>query len=131
MNNITLIGRATKDIELKTTQSGKNVVSFTLAVPKRFKRDETNWIPVVAWEKQAEILSKYVAKGNMVCVRGELTSRQYESNSEKRTAYEVLVDEVELIGGKGENSASDGGSVNWQRTTPQFEDVTDEDDLPF
>ena len=56
MNTVIIIGRTTSDIELKTTNSGKMVCSFTLAVPKNFKKDEANFIPVVFWEKQAEAL---------------------------------------------------------------------------
>lgn len=133
MNSITIIGRTTSELELKTTNSGKMFCSFTLAVAKRFKREETNFIPVVAWEKQAEILSKYVSKGNLVGIRGELTSRKYEDNNgNKRTVYEVLAEEVELIGGEGntENAAPSDNAPAF--TAPaQFEDVTDDEALPF
>ena len=75
MNTIILLGRTTASIELKQTQTGKSVAGFTLAVKRPYAKDTTDFIDVVCWEKKAEIASKYVNKGDQVCVRGSLATR--------------------------------------------------------
>ena len=68
VNSVILIGRLTKDPEIKKTSSGKSVASFTLAVNQRFNRDKTDFINCVAWEKTADYLGNYVKKGNLIAV---------------------------------------------------------------
>ena len=149
MNTVIIIGRTTSDIELKTTNSGKYVCSFTLAVPKNFKKDEANFIPVVFWEKQAEALSKYVKKGQQIAVMGELTSRQYEQDGKTRTTYEVLGTQFTFCGAKQDGTtnptpkAENGTQGNTEapmtyipdaympKAAPAFEEISDDSDLPF
>lgn len=138
MNTIMIIGRTTSEIEIKQTPNGKAVASFTLAVPKRFKRDEANFIPVVAWEKQAELLSQYVGKGQQIAIRGELASRKYEDKQgQKRTAYEVVAEEIFFCDTKNKsesaNASAQTGYVpeSLPDVEPNFEEIAEDEALPF
>lgn len=123
MENIMIIqGRLTADPELKTTTSGANVTSFTLAVDRNTADKKTDFIPVVAWNKTAEFVCNYFGKGDMAIVEGSLQSRRWEDkNSEKRTAYECVANRVHFCGGKAKNESAD---VNTAADD-------DEEDLPF
>lgn len=129
MNRIILIGRTTKETELKQTTNGKSVVSFTLAVNRRFAKDKADFIPCVAWDKTAEFIGKYVGKGQMIAVAGELQLRDYtDKNDQKRTVAEVIVDEVQFAGDKPKTS--ENGNII--ASAHDFEEVSAEDDtLPF
>ena len=99
MNKVILMGRLTKDPELRRTNtSGIPVVSFTLAVDRRFKSQngerETDFISLIAWRQQAEFVAKYLHQGSKICVVGTLQTRSYEKNGEKRYVTEVVVEEV-------------------------------------
>lgn len=97
MNSINLVGRLTADPELKTTNSGKSVCSFTLAVSRPRVKDTTDFINVVAWNQSAEYLANYGHKGSLVAVTGVLTSRKYDDkDGNHRTAFEVVCDSVSL-----------------------------------
>lgn len=103
LNCVCLTGRLTRDPELRTTTTGKQVVSFTVAVQKRFKpQDESqpdaSFIDCVAWGQQAEFLSNYGAKGRMVGVTGRLEQRKYQAqDGTNRNVVEVVVDNVQLL----------------------------------
>lgn len=113
MNIIVLIGRLCKEPELKSTNSGKSVVTADLAVNRPFSKDTTDFIPVVLWEKNAEFVGRYAHKGSRVAVSGKLTTRKYQDkDGNNRVAYEVVADSVELMDSKAENSASDGRNAN-------------------
>lgn len=124
MNKVCLMGRLAADVELRSTQSGKSVCSFTLAVDRRGKDAGTDWIDCVAWEKTAEHISKYFAKGQRMAVTGKLQTRSYEDKEgKKRKATEVVVEEVGFCG-KAEGKA--------QSTPAEFLPmVSDDGDLPF
>jgi single-strand DNA-binding protein len=92
MNNIQLLGRITKDLELKTTTTGKPVCSFDIAVTRKFDKEITYFIPCVAWNKTCETMCKFVKKGQLIAIDGSLYTRKYEDkNGNNRTAYEVNV----------------------------------------
>ena len=92
MNNIQLLGRITKDLELKTTTSGKSVCSFDIAVTRKFNKEITDFIPCVVWDKNCETMCKFVKKGQLIAIDGSLYTRKYEDkNGNNRTAYEVNV----------------------------------------
>lgn len=130
MNTISLVGRTTAPVELKKTSSGKSVVQFTLAVKRKFAKDTTDWIPVVAWEKTADMLSQYVTKGQQIAITGELQSRHYEDkNGSKRTAYEVIARDFDFCGSK--NEASGTAPEYSAPNTANFEELNQDDDLPF
>ena len=127
------MGRLTADPELKQTQSGTNVTSFTLAIDRPGTRDKTDFINFVAWRQMAEFICKYFRKGHKIALTGYLTSRQYEDkNGNKRTSFEVVVDRAEFAESK---KSSDGWNVSAEPPAYQnpqgFEEIPDEDDLPF
>lgn len=101
MNNIVLLGRLTKDADIRSTQSGKVVASFTLAVDRPYTQNgkrEADFITCQIWGKSAEILGKSVHKGQRVLLEGRLQIRQYtDKNGNKRTAAEVVTDRFEFI----------------------------------
>jgi single-strand DNA-binding protein len=101
-NRIILIGRLTRDPELRYVPSGAPVASFTLAVDRPFKDQqgnrETDFIDVVAWRKLAEQVSQYMTKGRMVAVEGRLQIRSYETqDGQKRKVAEVVADGVRFL----------------------------------
>lgn len=133
MNSIHIIGRLGGDPELKTTQSGIPVCSFTLAVKRPRVKDTTDWIPVVVWRQSAEYISKYAHKGSVVAVSGVLTTRKYEaSNGDKRTAYEVVADNVSVLSGNdsSQTTYTPTQDIN-EGISPEFEVISGDQDLPF
>lgn len=107
LNLVVLIGRLTKDPELRYTPNGKAVCNFRLAVDRPNKDKETDFIDVVVWEKQAETSAQYLAKGRLVAVEGRWQARQYEHEGQKRTAHECVAYNVRFLerkpqGGDGE-----------------------------
>lgn len=95
MNSINLIGNICNDLELKTTNNDKYVCSFNLAVKRPFTKDTTDFFPVVVWDRQAETLSKFAAKGSKIGVSGTLTTRKYtDKNGNDRTVFEVVANNV-------------------------------------
>lgn len=129
MNRAIIVGRLTKDVELKTTQSGVSVCSFTVAVNRRFKNADGNYeadfINCVAWRGQAEFLSKYFEKGSMVGIVGSIQTRSYDSDGHKVWVTEVVADEISFVGGKKEETTPSYAEM------PGFSPVPDDDDLPF
>lgn len=102
LNRIVLIGRLTKDPELRATSNGTAVATFTLAV-SRMSKDETDFIPIVVWRAQAESCAKYLTKGKLAAVDGRLQIRTYEdSKGNKRTVAEVVAENVRFLSPKGD-----------------------------
>ena len=102
MNKFFGIGNLTKDVDLRTTQSGKSVASFTIAVNRRFKDKEgekqTDFFSIIAWGQLGEMCGRYLAKGKKVAVVGELQTRSYENKQGvKRYVTEIVADEVEFL----------------------------------
>ena len=124
MNKVILMGRLTKDPELRyTTTNNTAVCSFTLAVDRRFSKDkETDFINCQAWQKTAEFCSKYFTKGQQAVVVGRIQNRSWDdAEGKKKYATEVIVDEVYFAGAKQGQAES---------VTPNVPDIED-DDLPF
>lgn len=136
MNNISLVGRITVEPELKQTQKGISVTSFSIAVDRPGSQDTTDFIPVVAWRQTAEFVCKYFRKGQRIGLTGKLTSRKYEDrDGNKRTAYEVVADRVEFVESKPK---ADGLDVSTEPVATGYGGFTEvaveeiaEDDLPF
>ena len=127
LNKIFLMGRLTRDPELRRTQSGTPVASFTLAVDRDFKgqngEKETDFIEIVAWRNTAEFVSKYFTKGRMAVVEGRLQIRDWtDKDGNKRKAAEVIADNVYFGDSKKETS---GGSFDG------FSEIADDGELPF
>lgn len=142
MNSVNIIGRLTADPELKTTQSGIFVCSFTLAVKRPRVKDTTDFLPVIVWRQSAEYISKYAHKGSVVAVNGVLTTRKYEtSNGDKRTAYEVVADSVSVLSGNDSSQTSqtptqDTNVANQpayasETASYEFETISGDQDIPF
>lgn len=125
MNNVILIGRLTKDPETTQTQSGHTVVRFSLAVDRRGRDAGADFPTCVAFDKTAELIGKYCRKGDRLGVIGRIQTGSYEKDGRKVYTTDVIVHEIELMGGKREESAPEP-----QETAPQFTEVED-DDLPF
>lgn len=106
MNNINLIGRLTKDPELKYGQSGKAYAKFSLAVKRSYSKDDVDFINCVSFGKTAEIVAEHLKKGSKIAVEGSLQMNQYETNGEKRTTYEVLISQVHFLESKRDDTSS-------------------------
>ena len=115
LNSIILMGRLVADPELRSTQTGIPVVSFTLAVDRDFAdkqtgQRQTDFIDIVAWRQTAEFASRYFRKGQLVAAQGTLQTRKYEDkNGNKRTAFEVQADKLHFAEGKREGGGQGGG----------------------
>ena len=131
MNKVILIGRLTKDPDLRYTQSGAAVCSFTLAVDRPFTQGgekQADFINIVVWNKAAENCAKYLAKGRQAAVEGRLQIRSYDGNDgQRRWVTEVVADRVEFIGGNQGGGAARGYDDGGFGT----EIVFDDDDVPF
>ena len=111
MNKIILVGRLTKDPEIRSTSTGFATANFTVAVNRNFKNKDGNYdadfLPCVAFRNTAEFISKYFKKGNMICLEGRVQTRNYDAqDGTKRYVTEVVVDNVEFVGGKSDNNNS-------------------------
>lgn len=154
LNSAIIMGRLTADPELRTTASGLSVTSFSVAVDRRFQRQgeekQTDFINVVAWRQTAEFVSRYFHKGSMIAVQGSIQTYNYEDkNGNKRTAVEIVADNVSFCGSKAETGTGapavsrpapsyQGGSTDGFSVLPTNDDDAfpfggaDEDDgLPF
>ncbi len=138
MNRIILIGRLTADPELRYTQNGVAVASFTLAVDRPFSsrqgERETDFINIVVWRKQAENCANYLKKGRLAAVEGRLQIRSYETtDGQKRRVAEVVADRVEFIGGQNRSEGVLQDSPNFDDgfESMDFGEDIDTDDIPF
>ena len=130
LNKAILNGRLTKAPELKQTNSGKSVCGFTIAVDRSRDREKTDFIPIVAWGKTAEFVNQWFGKGDLITIVGRIEVRNYEDkNGNKRTATEIIAEEV-LFGGS--KSTGQGSENSAQRNVAGLEEVDDDGaDLPF
>lgn len=128
INKAILMGRLTKAPETTVTTSGTNVTRFTIAINRRFNRNETDFIPVVAFGKTAEFCSKYFDKGTMAIVIGSIQVRSFGTDGQRRYATEIIADEVNF----GE-SKKDASQSNESASAEElgFGQISDDDSLPF
>ena len=147
LNKVVLAGRLTADPELKQTQSGISVTSFTLAVNRKYAKDQeqqqTDFISVVAWRQTAEFISRYFKKGSALCITGAIQTRSWQDQQgQKRYATEVIADEAMFVDSKSDNQPAANGSFIPGTTgyvpdayaptaAPKFEEINPDDDLPF
>jgi single-strand DNA-binding protein len=139
INKTVLGGRLTADVELKQTNNGTTVCSFTLAVNRRAREQQTDFINCTAWNKTAEFIAKYFGKGSALCVVGSIQTRTWQDNQgNKRYATEVVVDEALFVDGRNDADQAEtvtpsGYTPDAYKVpeTPNFEDVDDLDSLPF
>lgn len=132
MNTVSLTGRLTALPELRRTQSGTAVCSFTIAVKRPFTKDNSDFINCVVWKQGAEYLTNYGLKGNLVGVTGILTSRKYEDkNGTKRTVHEVICNSVEILQSKSA-SQEEKNTDEFENPYQDFAELDEDDgDLPF
>lgn len=137
LNKAILGGRLTSDVELKQTQSGVSVCSFTIAVNRKVKQGEeqkADFINCQAWRQTAEFIAKYFRKGSSICITGSIQTRNWtDQNGNKRYATEVVVDEANFVDSKSEGEQVAPSIPAYTTTTPMpnFEEVKDDADLPF
>lgn len=128
MNQVELIGRITKDLELRTTTDNKKVCKFTLAVNR--DKDNTDFINCMVWNQQAENLCKYQKKGSQIAINGSIRTGSYEKDGKTNYTFEVLANQIHYLESKKEtdtdtNKGFEGVSIS------QEEIVLTDDDLPF
>lgn len=132
LNRIVVIGRLTRDPELRSTSNGTAVATFSVAVDRNFSNNrgekETDFIPVVVWRGLAETCGRYLSKGKLVAVEGRLQIRNYEGNDgNRRTIAEIVADNVQFLSPKDSNS---GGGSGYTSDFPA-EEMTPLDEIPF
>lgn len=150
LNKVVLAGRMTADPELKQTASGISVLSFTIAINRRYSskngeqgETQTDFINVVAWRQTAEFISKYFRKGSSICVTGSIQVRNWQDQQgQKRYATEVVADDAMFVDSRNESGAAQSTYAPDAYTqtpsyssnasaAPNFEDHNTDDDLPF
>ena len=147
LNKVVLCGRLTADPELKQTQNGIAVVSFTIAVNRRFTRgadgqnnSQADFISCVAWRQTAEFISRYFRKGSALCITGSIQTRTWQdANGQKRYATDVVADEAMFVdsktdgipGGQYPDTYNAPSYSSSPASAPKFEELKTDDDLPF
>lgn len=132
LNSTILLGRICNDLELKSTQSGTEILNFTIACDRKFQSQgekKTDFIDCIAWKQTAEFISRYFSKGSMIAIEGRLQTDNYtDKNGNKRKSVVVVAESVSFCGGKSESKDSKPDlNVN-----SDFEEIEDDDDsLPF
>lgn len=138
INSVVLVGRLTKDIELRKTQSGLSVVSFTIACDRRLSQEQKNngeqsadFINCVAWRGSADFLGKYAHKGDTVGVEGKIQTRNYDRDGQRVYVTEVLANSVNLLHSKQTAQPQEQASYEPQSTqAPKPQQMSDFDYLP-
>ena len=129
LNYSVLIGRLTRDPELRYTPNGDAVCNFSIANNSTGKEDLTSFFNIVAWGKTAENVNKFMSKGSQICVEGSLRQRRWEDqNGNKRNTVEVLANRVHFIGGSKSGGSSPTNSTGSNQSK---EEKTNPDDFSF
>ena len=141
INHVVLIGRLTRDAELKYTAAGQAVCKFSIAVNRRRKTgdqwvDEPNFFDIVLWGRQGETLNQYLVKGKQVGVDGELRQDRWEQDGQNRSRVEIVANNLQLLGSGAGNSGNGGGGSSFgsrQENAPPADNSSDgfTDDIPF
>ena len=142
INHVVLIGRLTRDAELKYTANGQAVCKFSIAVNRRRKNgdqweDEANYFDIVLWGRQGESLNQYLQKGKAVGIDGELRQDRWQQDGQNRSKVEIVASNIQLLGGgqgagQGAGSQGQGGSGSWQgKREDNAGDDHFTDDIPF
>ncbi len=139
INVVALMGRLTADPELKRTGTDIAVTSFSIAVDRAFVRQgeerQADFINIVCWRQTAEFVCKYFHKGDMIALNGRIQTRRYEDNQgNKRTAFEVVADNVSFTGGRRDtvgNTVRSEAAPSFESANDDFEVLANDDDMPF
>jgi len=133
LNKVILGGRLTSLPELKKTNNGTSVTTFTIAVNRKYAKDQseqqTDFINCQAWRNTAEFICKYFQKGSSICVTGAIQTRSWtDNNGNKRYATEVVVEEANFVDSKSDNAQYE---PNYQTEAIEFEELPSDEGLPF
>lgn len=141
VNKVILLGNLGQNPEVRFTQGGQTVCNLRIATTEKWtdksgqKQEQTEWHTVVVWGKQAEIVGKYLTKGRQVFVEGRIRTRQWQDQQgQKRYSTEIVAQNVQMLGGRGERADEPGGM---SQTVPPDDPMTDnfgsgpDDDIPF
>jgi single-strand DNA-binding protein len=127
MNNVSLIGRLVKDGELRFNQSGVGIYRNTIAVNRKFKKDESDFISIVAFKQTGELMANHLKKGDQVGIEGHIQTGSYEKDGHKVYTTDIIVDNITFVGSKKQDKPSQ------KKDADPFQDAApiDSDDLPF
>ena len=146
MNTIVLIGRLTRDPELKYTNSGTAVCNFSIAVGRDYKRDnepDVDFFNCVAWTKTAELVAQYMSKGSLIGVQGRVQNRSWDKDGQKHYVTEIVAEKVQFLDPKEKAEPQQGSyeqgqksrglvkRLAQQRMVQNFDEDEDDDSLPF
>ncbi|MBQ3588880.1 MAG: single-stranded DNA-binding protein [Clostridia bacterium] len=136
LNKVILGGRMTADPELKQTPTGNAVITFSIAVNRKGKDPQTDFINCVAWRNTATFISNYFKKGSSICVTGSIQVRSWnDQQNQKRYVTEIIVEEAYFVDSKADdvaNVSSYGDAPSFATQQEQkFEEIANDDELPF
>jgi len=143
LNRVFLIGRLTKDPEVRQTSNGTPVTNFTIAINRKYKsvsgelKEDTTFVGIVAWQKLAELCKQFLAKGRAVLVEGKMQNRSWETeDGQKRSTLEIRADRIEFLDREPRGNGATGSTPTAETSEGQpsgFETAADksDDDLPF
>lgn len=138
LNIVALMGRLTRDPEMRKTPQGVSVATFTVAVDRSFVKQgedrQADFIDIVCWRNTAEFVCKYFQKGSMIALNGSIQTRTYQDkNGNNRKAFEIVTDNVHFAGEKKDGGAQGGGSPHYaEKKNDDFAVIDEgEEDLPF
>jgi len=134
MNNLSIIGRITRELEMKTVgQNNTNILNFSIAVGG-FKKDETSFFDVVSFGKTAELINQYLSKGSQIGITGSIKQERYQDKEgNNKSKISIIAQNVQFIGGKNEssNSSNNGSSANSNSSSGVDFPKPDSNDIPF
>lgn len=140
MNKVELIGRITKDLELRKSQSNKSTVQFNLAINRKFKNEEgkydADFISCIAWNQNADYLCQYAHKGDLISVCGRIQTRTYDGQNGRVYVTEVICEEVSILNSKISKEVNNYEEAlskkdNFCKSLKIGNEYIEEDDLPF
>lgn len=136
INSVVLVGRLTRDSELKYTNSGLAICNMSIAINRRRKSDdqwieEANFFNVVLWGKRAEALTQYLVKGKQIGIQGELRQSRWEQDGQPRSKVEVVANNIQLLGGKSSNQTQSSEYTQSMNTEKDDKQDDFQDDIPF
>lgn len=135
INKTILLGRLTKDPDLRLSQNGNSVARFTLAVNRQFKKDEADFINCIAFNKQAEVISQYLTKGSQIALAGSIRTGSYDAqDGTKRYTTDVIVENFEFVGGGNANNTGNNPNSGNDMDDDNFDNEmtpVNNGDVPF
>ena len=143
INKVILLGNLGRDPEVRTTPSGQAVANFSLATTRRWKdrdgnrQENTEWHQIVVWGRQAEIAGQYLSRGRQVFIEGRLQTRSWDDqqSGQKRYKTEIVCDNFQMLGGRGDGGGGGGGGMPAEPPSPPmdpgFDAGAEDDDIPF